>query len=95
MDEIGLLCSGTEDFFLSAYYFTRVMYHGNDAGCTYRDGKGAMSAYKFFENDPILFTNSMQLVWRCGEEQKDSDGCPNTYPSMLEKANDNSQIPLR
>ena len=94
------LSSGTEDFFLSAYYFNRGLYHGDDAGCTYFDSKGAMSAYKFFENDPVLFTESFELVWRCGEEQTDSEGCPNTYPSKKQKGNiteiiwDKPAIPL-
>jgi len=74
------LSSGTEDFYLSAYYFNRGLYHDDDAGCTYKANPGAMSAYKFFEMDPILFTNSLVLVTRCGETQGDAQGCPNTYP---------------
>jgi len=83
------LSSGTEDFYLSAYYFDRGMYHDSNAGCTYLDNKGSMSAYKFFENDPVLFTTSMELVWRCGETQNDAQGCPNTYPSAMNNKNKN------
>ncbi|ETO34105.1 hypothetical protein RFI_02989 [Reticulomyxa filosa] len=72
------LSSGTEDFFLSAYYFDRGLYHDDNAGCTFLDGKGAMSAYKFFSRDPILFTKGLQLVWRCGETD-DSNGCPTSF----------------
>ena len=75
------LSSGTEDFFLSAYYFDAGLYHDDDAGCTFHDGKGAISAYKIFEEDPILFTKSFEVVWRCGEEQSDDNSCPKAYPS--------------
>ena len=78
------LSSGTEDFFLSAYYFNRGIYHFDNAGLTSKAGPGTMSAYKFFENDPMLFTKSLQLIWRCGETQGDSDGCPRDYPPSSE-----------
>ncbi len=74
------LSSGTEDFFLSAYYFDKGAYHLDNAGLTYKDGIGLMSAYKFFENDPLLFSKSLELVWRCGETVGVADGCPNTFP---------------
>ena len=74
------LSSGTEDFFLSAYYFNRGIYHSDNSGLTFKDNKGAMSAYKLFENDPLFFTKSLELVWRCGETVGDTVGCPNSYP---------------
>ena len=74
------LSSGTEDFFLSAYYFNKGPYHFDNSGLTCKDGKGRMSAYKFFENDPMLFTKSLQLMWRCGETANGDVGCPNDYP---------------
>ena len=74
------LSSGTEDFFLSAYYFNRGIYHLDNAGLTSKTGKGTMSAYKFFENDPLLFSKSLSLVWRCGETINGADGCPNDFP---------------
>ena len=74
------LSSGTEDFFLSAYYFNRDIYHLDNAGLTYKDNKGTMSAYKFFENDPLLFSKSLALVWRCGETIDGKDGCPSNWP---------------
>jgi len=70
------LSSGTEDFFLSAYYFDSGMYHDDNAGCTYLEGPGLMSAYKFFSRDPILFTKGIELVWRCGE----TSDCPSSFP---------------
>jgi len=76
------LSSGTEDFFLSAYYFNKGPYHLDNAGLTYVN-KGAMSAYKFFENDPLLFSKSLELWWRCSDADVSKDfkhGCPNTFP---------------
>ena len=79
------LSSGTEDFFLSAYYFDKGLYHLDNAGLTYldRNGSGLVSAYKFFENDPLLFTKSFELWWRCSDLDFSKDkrhGCPNTWP---------------
>lgn len=76
------LSSGTEDFFSSAYYFNGGRYHQDNSGLTYINNKGAMSAYKFFENDPLLFSKSLELWWRCSDADvsKDKHGCPNTFP---------------
>ena len=76
------LSSGTEDFFLSAYYFNRGIYHLDNSGLTYITSSpaSAMSAYKFFENDPLLFTKSFELIWRCGETINSNSGCPNDWP---------------
>jgi len=38
---ITWLSSGTEDFFLSAYYFDAGVYHTENSGLTYSNGKGA------------------------------------------------------
>lgn len=74
------LSSGTEDFFLSAYYFNRGYYHFENAGLTLKMSPGIVSAYKFFENDPMLFTSSFKLMWRCGETRDGKDGCPSDFP---------------
>lgn len=76
------LSSGTEDFFLSAYYFNRGTFHMENSGLTYisTNPTSVMSAYKFFENDPLLFTKSFQLIWRCGETINTNSGCPNDWP---------------
>lgn len=76
----SFLSSGTEDFFLSAYYFNKGLYHFDNSGCTYKGEKGTMSAYKLFENDPLLFSKSLKLSWRCGESRDGQDGCPSDYP---------------
>lgn len=74
------LSSGTEDFFLSAYYFNRGVFHMDNSGLTHKESPGMMSAYKFFENDPLLFTKSFQLMWRCGETLNTNSGCPTDWP---------------
>ncbi len=78
--DYAFLSSGTEDFFLSAYYFNKGIYHLDNAGLTSKVGQGIMSAYKFFENDPIIFSKNFSLIWRCGETANGQDGCPNDFP---------------
>ena len=74
------LSSGTEDLFLSAFYFNEGIFHSDNSGLTYIQDPGAMSAYKFFENDPILFTKSFHLRWRSGETVGSGiDDCPNDF----------------
>lgn len=79
---ITWLSSGTEDFFLSAYYFNRGLFHFDNSGLTFKSSSpsSAMSAYKFFENDPLLFTKSLELIWRCGETLNTNSGCPTDWP---------------
>ena len=75
------LSSGTEDLFLSGYYFNSGLYHGDDSGLTYKNDPGTMSAYKFFENDPVLFSKSFELIWRCGDTvDVNMQGCPSDWP---------------
>ncbi|XP_065179191.1 uncharacterized protein LOC135809705 [Sycon ciliatum] len=73
------LSSGTEDFFLSAYYFNKGLFHGDHSGLTCKANPGQMSAYKFFEDDPVLFSKSLKLTWRCGESSQGENGCPNVF----------------
>ena len=66
--DTNFLSSGTEDFFLSAYYFNKGIYHMDNSGLTSKTGKGQMSAFKFFENDPLLLgaaTGSPYIVFIC------------------------------
>ena len=77
----SFLSSGTEDFFLSAFYFSGGPYHLDNSGVTFlSDGSSTVSAYKYFENDPILFNSSLLLQWRAGETYDGTDGCPNDFP---------------
>ncbi len=73
-NDYQFLSSGTEDIFLSSYYFDAGVFHSDDSGATYL-GKSSIAAYKFFESDPMLFTTGFQLVWRCGEDGQ----CPSSY----------------
>jgi len=76
-----LLSSGTEDYFLGTYYFNRGMYHFPIAGLTHKDqdadGTCRFSAYRFHEDDPIIFQKGFRLAWRNGEEK---DGKPYGTP---------------
>ena len=65
--EIQYLSSGTEDLFLSAYYYNGGIFHTDHAGLSYKDEPGRVCAYKFFEDDPVLFNSAFSLIWRCGE----------------------------
>ena len=76
------LSSGTEDFFLSAFYFNKGQFYSDNSGLTYFESPGAMSAYKFFETDPVLFTKSFRLLWRSGEKVGGGfEDCPNDFKS--------------
>ena len=72
--------------FLSAYYFNKGIFHGDHAGLTCKNFPGQMSAYKFFEDDPVLFSKSLKLIWRCGETTGGENGCPNAFNGAPTKA---------
>eukprot|EP01084_Bolivina_argentea_P116702 207302_1 len=83
--EYQFLSSGVEDMYLSGFAFDKGVYHGDNSGCTYISGgiydhestsNITFSAYKFFENDPLLFTSSISLLWKCGS----NGDCPTTWP---------------
>ena len=88
------LSSGTEDFFLSAFYFNKGLYHLNNAGLTFKSNQSSpvsrIAAYKFFENDPLLFTKSFELWWRCSDDIVSTDkyGCPNSWPDKTPSRSD-------
>jgi len=63
------LSSGTEDFYLSAYYYNKGVYHTEHSGLTYIQKPGTMSAYKIFAADPIFFKDSFNLIWRVSEKK--------------------------
>ncbi len=68
-EEPVLLSSGLEDYFLGTYYFNRGMYHNEVAGLTHLNKEDhSFSAYRFHEEDPILFEKGLRLTLRCGEE---------------------------
>ena len=67
------LSSGTEDYFLGTYYFNRGLYHTPVAGLSHKKqepgGLCSFSAYRFHDQDPIVFQKGLRLVWRNGEEK--------------------------
>jgi hypothetical protein len=63
------LSSGLEDYFLGTYYFNRGRYANALAGLTHIDtAQNAFSAYRFHDDDPVFFRQSLRLTCRCGEE---------------------------
>lgn len=79
---VTFLSSGTEDFFLSAFYFNEGVFHSDNSGLTYFLPPGTLSAYKFFETDPLLFKRSLHLKWRCCEIIGTApDDCPDVDKS--------------
>ena len=80
-EETSFLSSGTEDMFLSAYYFDSGPFHLENSGVTVLSSDAStMSAYKYFENDPVLFSKSLLLLWRAGETPDGPEGCPSDFP---------------
>lgn len=83
-EKVTFLSSGTEDFFLSAYYFNQGNYNGFQSGLIRKQTKGMQEivAYKFFVDDPIVFRNYFRLFWRNWETANGKYGCPNTFPPI-------------
>jgi hypothetical protein len=64
------LSSGLEDYFLGTYYFNRGLYHLPTAGLTHKDEKdSSFSAYRFHDEDPLVFSKRLRLACRCGEQR--------------------------
>lgn len=65
------LSSGLEDYFLGTYYFNRGRYANGLAGLTHFDAKNTtFSAYRFHDEDPVVFKTGLRLTCRCGEQVK-------------------------
>ena len=63
------LSSGLEDYFLGTYYFNRGRYANGLAGLTHFDAKNtAFSAYRFHDEDPVVFKTGLRLTCRCGDQ---------------------------
>jgi len=68
--EALMLSSGLEDYFLGTYYFDTGRFYADIAGLTHFDRqKSRFSAYRFHDEDPVFFQNSLRLTCRCGETQ--------------------------
>jgi hypothetical protein len=76
------LSSGAEDYFLSAYYFNEGEFKNPNSGLTFFDGKGTLSAYKTHDRDPVLWSDSLKLIFRNCESTTgcgDLNTCPNQF----------------
>jgi hypothetical protein len=66
-----LIATGTEDYFLSSYYFNAGPFHLENAGYTHSGGGGRgsrMSMYRVHATDPLLFGPAgMRMTWRIGD----------------------------
>ncbi len=79
-----MLSSGTEDYFLGTYYFNRGTYHNPVAGLTHLDTKNnTFSAYRFHEQDPIVFRNGLRLDWPNGEKNEKGQPYGDPKPSII------------
>jgi hypothetical protein len=75
------LSSGLEDYFMGTYYFNRGIYHLPEAGLTHKDeNDNSFSAYRYHDEDPIVFTNGIRLSCRCGERRGDKTFGPTGSP---------------
>lgn len=64
------LSSGLEDYFLGTYYFNRGLYHLPQAGLTHKDESTySISAYRYHDEDPVVFSDGFRLSCRCGERR--------------------------
>jgi len=65
-----MLSSGLEDYFLGTYYFDTGKYYADIAGLThFCKESNRFSAYRFHDEDPVLFQNGLRLTCRCGETE--------------------------
>ena len=65
-----LLSTGMEDFFDSAFYFDAGAFHLPVSGNTHMtndDDSYQWSGYRFFEMDPIVFSDGFRFQWRNGD----------------------------
>jgi len=64
------LSSGLEDYFLGTYYFNRGLYHLPQAGLTHKnETTHSFSAYRYHDEDPVVFADGFRLTCRCGERR--------------------------
>jgi hypothetical protein len=72
----GLIVStGTEDYYISAYYFNAGQFHFENSGYTHFKQVSSnlleWSAYRMHDLDPIFFTNGFRFMWRNGDVNDD------------------------
>lgn len=70
-----MLSSGLEDYFLGTYYFDTGLFHADIAGLTHFSKESrSFSAYRFHDEDPVLFHDGLRLTCRCGETEHGKAG---------------------
>jgi len=67
-----IVSTGTEDYFISAYYFDGGIFHLPNSGMTHwnqvNNSYTEVSAYRIHDLDPIFFKQGFRFVWRVGDE---------------------------
>lgn len=69
--------TGTEDEFISSYYFDQGAFQGRDAGVYYKTdkpGRAEVSMWRSYNNDPMVFTEGGAFVWRNGDTSDPKTG---------------------
>jgi Protein of unknown function (DUF2961) len=68
--ESQLIATGTEDYFVSSYYFNAGPFYGDMSGLTHYstpNGTVQLSAFRLHDQDPLGFSAGVRLVWRNGD----------------------------
>ena len=91
------LSSGTEDYFMSASYFDEGLFKTPGAGLTwFNRTDSSVGAYKTHTADPLVWSNGMSLVHRCGETTQgcgDINHCPNQFCNATQRAAEQGSAP--
>jgi hypothetical protein len=72
-----LLSTGTEDYFVSAYYFNAGVFHGPVSGLShigFGSNNVTLSAYRLHHRDFLSFADGAKLTWRNGDATDPATG---------------------
>ena len=86
-----LLSSGSEEFFLSSWYFCngQCIYSLPGAGMTHSElvnGTVRLSAFRLFEEDPVVFQDGFELKWRNGDSKSSAPFCSNLLRLFVDRS---------
>jgi len=65
-----IISTGTEDYYISAYYFNAGEFRNDQSGYTHYTSVNntvELSAYRFHDQDPIFFEQGFRFMWRNGD----------------------------
>jgi len=85
------LSSGTEDFFLSAFYYNGGQFESSQAGLTHNErgtSNTRLSMYKMFWRDPVIFQKNLKFVWKNMED----GSCPSKWPPTASNIADQPRV---